>query len=257
MTQEKEKRGRKILQREGKPLKRLENLAISKELWKVLLFRNPSLQEGNGHVDVALDSDSSIIAFLRQLWRNAVEPVIQLWREVGRRSNRLPLKFHRKLFSLAVGKEVFFDGASSSDVIWFGVCEEMLVRERERTSGTRHGQTSHHHQKPHCRHHCSAAAFSRRAALRWRKGTLRHSFKSVRRLRFQIPGAKKRLCSRFPYKVIGREAVCRINSTFLSTARKLVLTRRTMNKKTPLVTHDLLIFSFTIYTALTLSLRKY
>ena len=37
---------------------------------------------------------------------------------------------------------MFFDGTSSSDVIWFGVCEEMLDRERERTSGTRHGQTN-------------------------------------------------------------------------------------------------------------------
>ena len=37
---------------------------------------------------------------------------------------------------------MFFHGTSSSDVIWFGVCVEMLVRERERTSGTRHGQTN-------------------------------------------------------------------------------------------------------------------
>ena len=82
------------------------NLAISKALLKVLLLQNPPLQVDNGHVDIALDSDSSsIIAFLRQLWRNAVEPVIQLrLREVGRRSNRLALKFHRKLFSLAVGR---------------------------------------------------------------------------------------------------------------------------------------------------------
>ena len=82
------------------------NLAISKALLKVLLLQNPPLQVDNGHVDIALDSDSSssIITFLRQLWRNAVEPVMQLrLREVGRRSNRLALKFHRKLFSLAVG----------------------------------------------------------------------------------------------------------------------------------------------------------
>ena len=71
-----------------------------------IVVGNPSLQVGHGHVDVALDGDSAIIAFLHQLWRNAVEPVIQLvWlRKVGRRSNRLALKFHRKLFSLAVGR---------------------------------------------------------------------------------------------------------------------------------------------------------
>ena len=40
------------------------------------------------------------------------------------------------------GREVFFDGASSSDVIWFGVCEEMLDRERERTSKRHKARTN-------------------------------------------------------------------------------------------------------------------
>ena len=119
------------------------NLAISKALLKVLLLQNPPLQVDNGHVDIALDSDSSsIIAFLRQLWRNAVEPVIQLWlREVGRNNRAIDRRsnFTANCFPWRSGGVFRRRLLERCNLVW-GLRGD--ARPRERTSGTRHGQTN-------------------------------------------------------------------------------------------------------------------
>ena len=106
-----------------------------------IVVGNPSLHVGHGHVNVALDSDSAIIAFFA--------PIMEECRRTGHSTaerSRSSEQSTRAQISPQIvflgGREVFFDGTSSSDVIWFGVCVEMLDRGRERTSGTRHGQTN-------------------------------------------------------------------------------------------------------------------